>query len=335
MKQTLVRDTQGCSFGFGEGILVGVDDRPIAEHVVLMGEELGRRLALEVHRVNAVPRLPAPWPGLDPARSDALTVELLDRARRAVEGRVRTILAPSAKQAFDGAGDAGRRGGAAVAEAALVDLVEGYPAEALLLEARRRKAGLLVLGAHEKRHLVDFGNTLRAIYAKSRIPVWVQPGPIAPIRRILAAVDLSEDSLRALGAACLLARAFDAEVRAVECFHVSSVAFAGQIDSSWAMIDFPYAEVARAERERFVKAMETFDWQGVRHTLEFVEAPVVDGLLEQVGETDLVVLGTHGRTGLASVVLGGVAYSVLKRSTKPTLAVPRTDRVFRMDSGSI
>jgi nucleotide-binding universal stress UspA family protein len=331
------------SVRFDGGIVVGVGIGPHDPHVVRMADELGRRLRLEVHRVHAVPKLPDVWPGLDPARSEALTVELLDRARTSVEARLRPIVTEPRETATFGVVDAkgrhgggvdakSRHGGAAVATAALVDVIAGHPAEVLLEVARRCKAGLFVLGAHEKRHPVDFGNTLRALYAKSRIPVWVQPGPVAPIRRILAAVDLSEDSLEALRAACVLARAFDAEIRAVECFHVSSVALAGQIDSSWGLIDFPYEEVLRAERERFAQAMEGFDWQGVRHTTDFVEAPAVDGLVDQIGEVDLVVLGTHGRTGLASVVLGGVAYSILKRSPKPTLAVPRAGRSFRIDT---
>jgi nucleotide-binding universal stress UspA family protein len=359
MKQTKEGAGEGLD-RFRGSIVVGVGRRPLDQHVVRMAEDLGGRLRVQVHPVHAAPKVPDVWPGLDPARSDALTVELLDRARTDVEARIRPIVAASRKvvagsqsfvadsgsfvadsgsvvadsrpKASDGAVDAkGRRGGAAVAEAALVDVVPGHPVEVLLDAARRHRASLFVLGAHEKRHLVDFGNTLRALYAKSRIPIWVQPGPVAPIRTILAAVDLSEDSLQALGAACDLARAFDAQVRAVECFHVSSVAVAGQIDSSWGMIDFPYTEVMRAERERFAKEMEAFDWKGVRHTTEFVEAPPVEGLLEEIGDADLVVLGTHGRTGLASVVLGGVAYSILKRSTKPTLAVPRAEGKFRID----
>jgi nucleotide-binding universal stress UspA family protein len=329
-----MKRTEADPVRFLRPIVVGVGADPIAEHVVRAGEELGRRLAVDVHRVHAVPKLPDVWPGLDPARGDALTTELLDRARRSVEDRVRPILADSEDartKRLDGAVDAkGRRGGAAVAETALVDVVPGHPAEVLLDESRRLDAGLLVLGAHAKRSLFDFGNTLRAVYAKSTIPVWTQPGRVAPIRRILAAVDLSEDSLRALGAACDLAKVFGAEVRAVFCFHVVPPAIAG--DPSHGVIDFPFEDVIRSERVRFAQAMKEFDWQGVPHDTEFVEVPPHEGLLERARSADLVVLGTHGRTGLASVVLGGVAYSILKRSPKPTLVVPHGKRSFRIDS---
>ncbi|MFN3739250.1 MAG: universal stress protein, partial [Thermodesulfovibrionales bacterium] len=36
---------------------------------------------------------------------------------------------------------------------------------------------------------------------------------------------------------------------------------------------------------------------------------------------DLIVMGSHGRTGLGRVVVGSVAMRVLRRSTKPVLIV--------------
>jgi len=39
-------------------------------------------------------------------------------------------------------------------------------------------------------------------------------------------------------------------------------------------------------------------------------------------QADLIVMGTHGRTGLYHLLLGSVAEEVIKHSTKPTLIVP-------------
>ncbi|GBD31051.1 hypothetical protein HRbin32_02168 [bacterium HR32] len=42
---------------------------------------------------------------------------------------------------------------------------------------------------------------------------------------------------------------------------------------------------------------------------------------------DLIVMGTHGRTGLPRVLLGSVAETVLRRASVPVLVVPaRTAR---------
>jgi hypothetical protein len=53
-------------------------------------------------------------------------------------------------------------------------------------------ADLIVLGALRRRPAIDFGSTARAVLAKATCPVWVQPGPVGTIRRILVPVDLSD-----------------------------------------------------------------------------------------------------------------------------------------------
>jgi len=69
-------------------------------------------------------------------------------------------------------------------------------------------------------------------------------------------------------------------------------------------------------------------WRGVAHTSTFADGAPTEKILELSEAADLVVMGTHGRTGLASVLLGNVAYGVLKRSEKPVLALRHPERSF-------
>jgi len=39
-------------------------------------------------------------------------------------------------------------------------------------------------------------------------------------------------------------------------------------------------------------------------------------------ETDLIILGTHGRTGLSHLLMGSVAEKVIRHSTKPLFIIP-------------
>ncbi|SDF49704.1 Nucleotide-binding universal stress protein, UspA family [Thermus arciformis] len=55
------------------------------------------------------------------------------------------------------------------------------------------------------------------------------------------------------------------------------------------------------------------------HLLEGLAAEVI---LKEAEKHDLVVLGTHGRTGLDRLLLGSVARDVARRSPKPVLLVP-------------
>ena len=44
---------------------------------------------------------------------------------------------------------------------------------------------------------------------------------------------------------------------------------------------------------------------------------------------DLIVLGTHGRTGLAHVLMGSVAERVVQKAPCPVLTVRHPDRKFK------
>jgi nucleotide-binding universal stress UspA family protein len=53
------------------------------------------------------------------------------------------------------------------------------------------------------------------------------------------------------------------------------------------------------------------------------EGPTVDEILNAARETsaDVIVIGTHGRTGLPHVLLGSVAERVVRRASCPVLTV--------------
>lgn len=311
-------------------IVVGVDDAGLSDDAVRLAMDLGRRFPAQVRLVHAVPTPPDVWPGIDPVRGAALTAELLAGAHRVINERVRSVLRAA------GTTSAPAKPGAGAATAVLetppvqdlVRVIPGAPAQILLDEVRERGADWIVLGGHRKRGLLDFGSTMRAVFAKATVPVWVQAHPAQPIERILAPVDLSEDSFGALATACALARVLKARVHALHCFHLGIYAVSGALDPTGSSATFSFADVEEGERARFEKAMRDYSWRDVGHTTEFVQGPAADVILERSQAADLVVLGTHGRTGLASVVLGGTAYSVLKRSEKPVLATRRVERKF-------
>ncbi len=57
----------------------------------------------------------------------------------------------------------------------------------------------------------------------------------------------------------------------------------------------------------------------------FVEEGKPDEAILKVAEeweADLIVLGTHGRTGLAHILMGSVAEKVTRHSTKPLFIIP-------------
>ena len=148
------------------------------------------------------------------------------------------------------------------------------------------------------------------------------------IRRILMATDFSACADAAAEVAAQLARQLNARVEVVTVVDTSWVTDASG-DPAWhrQRID----EIHQQARQR----LRTF---ADRHFagLEELHIHVFDGGLDppnpsveviRVAETlrcDLIVLGTHGKTGLELLVIGSVAEKVVRTSTIPVLTVRRT-----------
>ena len=60
-------------------------------------------------------------------------------------------------------------------------------------------------------------------------------------------------------------------------------------------------------------------------TSRFAEGRSVPTILESQDSIDLIVMGSHGRTGLNAAVLGNTAYSVLRKAEVPVLAIRRPE----------
>jgi nucleotide-binding universal stress UspA family protein len=157
--------------------------------------------------------------------------------------------------------------------------------------------------------------------------VWVQPGRPRVVRRILAPVDLSKDSLAALATARDLALAFGAKLTVLQAFEmpVLGASFGAETGVGPTYV---LDHLVRAERSQFEGEMAAFDWRGVDHETRFEQGSPAQAVLACEGEHDLVVMGTHGRTGLSSALLGSVAHDVLRSSRIPVLALRYPGKTF-------
>jgi nucleotide-binding universal stress UspA family protein len=63
----------------------------------------------------------------------------------------------------------------------------------------------------------------------------------------------------------------------------------------------------------------------------FLDGEPVAAILEKGKSADLVVMGTHGRTGLSRFLMGSVAYGALKHTTAPMLVVPSPDHAWLLE----
>jgi len=295
-------------------ILVGVDEPRRAEPAILAGLELERALEARLEMVHAV-SVPTPlWPDVDAARLAALNAEALTAAWK----ELARALAPILERV--GAGDRKLE--------ELVHVLPGHPGKVILDRAGEIDADLIVLGPHRKRRLLDFGSTARGILSQTASNVWMQPSEFRPIRRILVPVDLSEESLCALRTSIGLARRLGARIETLYCFDSPEFAWGGTAGGAESSPSLFCDEARRALSEAYERMTGDLDWRGVEHASRFVEGSPTTRILELQEEFDLIALGTHGRTGFAAAVLGSVAYSVLKQSQLPVLAMRNPERAW-------
>ena len=138
-------------------------------------------------------------------------------------------------------------------------------------------------------------------------------------QRILCATDFSDTAEAAWGVACDLARTHRSELVLVHAFTELPVYPEVAVISVQRVWEEQRLWVQQALDQRVAAAVA----RGLTASavLETGSAPetIVDTAIE--GRADLIVIGTHGRTGLTRLVIGSVAERVVRIAPCPVLVV--------------
>lgn len=149
--------------------------------------------------------------------------------------------------------------------------------------------------------------------------------PTFKLKKVLVPVDFSECSLKALQYAVAFATQFDAElvlIHVVESYLV--VPEMGAVDV--ALIQEQMRTGAKEELEKLCKRIDLEHTPKAELRMGNPASEVVQAAKDL--EVDLVVVSTHGRTGLAHVFLGSVAESIVRHATCPVLVVRENEHEF-------
>jgi nucleotide-binding universal stress UspA family protein len=145
------------------------------------------------------------------------------------------------------------------------------------------------------------------------------------IKRIVCPVDFSEIARHAFDRALAVARSYNGEVVVMHVLqlpaHLPALAYAPAGPGPLAF-EVPDRAHISSELSRFLGLGHTFD---VPVQQEVVEAGAVHKeILIQASRlsADLIVMGTHGRSGFDHLFLGSVAEKTLRTSPVPVLTVP-------------
>jgi nucleotide-binding universal stress UspA family protein len=135
-----------------------------------------------------------------------------------------------------------------------------------------------------------------------------------PLGTVLHPTDFSENSEFAFRVACALARDYNARLILLHVIPPPMVIYAGGPvpTETW-----PTTEEVQ-EKLRLLEGRA----HKVRVESQVLEGDPVDMILRAAVETDsdVIVMGTHGRTGLGRLLLGSVAESVIRKAPCPVLS---------------
>ena len=140
-------------------------------------------------------------------------------------------------------------------------------------------------------------------------------------RRILCALDFSAPSEAALKVAEELAQRFGAELVVAHVVEpVLAPAAYGPLPTTVAQVR---VEAESAARDRLGEIVSEISARGVRATSVLESGPAADTLVEIVKarKIDLVVIATHGLTGIEHALLGSVAERVVRLCPCPVLTI--------------
>jgi nucleotide-binding universal stress UspA family protein len=282
-------------------VLVGTNLSPGSDEALRQGARLAADLSTRLLVCHVVPELIPDGSVFTEFRRTNVTINdsLLGKARAAVELHVNTVLGDTANVE--------------------VILEYGTPHSGLLTQAETTGAGVVVTAPGTV--------TLNVARHASTAVLVARPSPSGPI---VAATDFSDVSLGAVAAAATEARRRSA---ALHLLHASDVGLFALGEASAAAMPYllsssPITLEGLDSLHAVAKhrLSETLAETGVSGTTAVIAGSAADVIVKYAESTsaELVVVGTHGRSGFARLTLGSTAASVIEAAPCSVLIVRLT-----------
>lgn len=201
------------------------------------------------------------------------------------------------------------------------DVHIGKPFIELIRATRNWNANLVVVGTSIRGEGRFLGSTGERVLRKSPVPVLIAkqeftPGP----KTIVVPVDFSACSRKAAEEAITLVRGFGGNVIFLHVLDLAEYVYPAAYGGAPIIVPPLTADDIEPDWQLFLKDLELNGITWEKRTVEGRPAlHIVD--TAKACNADLVIMGTHGRTGFAHVLLGSVAEAVLRISDCSILTI--------------
>ena len=214
---------------------------------------------------------------------------------------------------------------------ARLETVSGDPAEQILRTARDFGVGAIVMTTHGRGALGRwaFGGVADAVTRRSPAPVMVvRPGEATTepaLRRLVVPLDGSPLAETALPVAQSLALRLGIPVRLVTAvdpvsFVPSAVAPALAFDAE--VYNDTLAALRGEAEASLTRASEALREAGVGASWEILSGSPYAAITDALQPGDVVVMTSHGRSGVTRLLLGSVAEKLIREGSTPVILVP-------------
>ena len=205
-----------------------------------------------------------------------------------------------------------------------VQVVLGRPYMEILEMSDRMDAEMVILGTHHKDVLRDMfqGTTVERVVRVCHAPVLVVKDLVhGPYTQVMIGVDFSVFSRRAIEFAVFFVPG--ASFNLVHAYHVPYKGFLHSKSIEEEVKKQEQLELQSMVDEEMATFLSSLSAENPTLNTIMQEGAVRDVIYEQIQllKPDLLVIGTHGRTGVAHAFLGSVAEDVLNQPPCDVLVV--------------
>ena len=264
---------------------------------------------------------------LDIASAHGTTVHLLNVADTTrdsltrVQGEIIDVLEQEGEDLLDDVAERARKRGVETVSTVL----QGEPYRTIVQYADEYDIDLIVMPTHGRSGLqrLLLGSTTERVVRRAEVPVLtIRPDAADavryPYRGVAVPTDGSEGASEALSVGANVATDAEAALYVLSVITYQSLGIDVRSDIQSAMLEESAEEIV----EEATAAAERAGVETVDGAVEYGSS-VHEAILEflEQRDIDLVVVGTHGRTGFDRFLLGSVAEALLRTSPVPVLTV--------------
>ena len=209
---------------------------------------------------------------------------------------------------------------------------QGKPFVELIIARRAWQADLIVVGGAHEQEVHFLGSTSERVVRKAMVPVMVAKKILsARAKTFLVPTDFSDCAKKAAREAIMLAESFSGRViflHVVDLYPLYANSLGDDMEVL-APLPPPSPEELESEWQAFLSGLHLGKLDSEKFNEEGQAALAIVRQADQ-RQVDMIVMGTHGRTGLEYMLMGSVAEKVVRAASCPVMTIKPDAFQFEM-----